>query len=307
MSLDRHDDLLMRVRRSDPAADARRRDATDSAAARHPDDDAVRAAVTAARARRDARGRLGVGAGLGGLAALATAAVVALGATTAGPVAAKPRVRQIVARAAQATDPTPNTIVMVDSVRVVRWTGGGDDDGIRQRTTAFVLFGRDGSVVANRSRRTEGDSAVGLDEVSYQQNGIPVEERYDPVGRTTTRTERAWTVPSPVFSAHKLFVQAQRGEKRMRLLGQTTVGERRAWRLLVTGADEEPLDGDRDELLVDAASYEPLELRRHSEQVRDGERYTHDSSERVLDYRVLPDTAANRELLRVQGPLRPAR
>jgi len=293
-----YDELIMRLRRADPTAH------DNPAAGRDPD--TARAAVAAARARRGARGRRGVGAGVGGLAALATAAVVAFGATTAGPVDAKPRVGQIVARAAQATDPQPNTIVMIDSVRAVSWSGGDADGGIRQRTTAFVLLDRDGRVVANRSLRTEGDTAVGLDEVTRREGGIPVLERYDPVTRETTRTERAWMVPSPVFDAHRLFVRAQRGDARMRLLGQTAVGERRAWRLLVTGADEEPLDGDRDELLVDVSTYEPLELRRHSEMTKAGERYTHDSSERVVDYRVLPDTPANRELLKLRGPIRAA-
>ncbi len=173
-----------------------------------------------------------------------------------------------------------------------------------------MLFGGDGREAANRALVTDTSGGAslpsGIDEATKWTDDVPVEETYDPTTREERREERSWSVPSPVFDTHKLFVQAQRGEKRMRLLGQTTVDGRRAWRLLVTGADEEPLDGDRDELLVDAASYEPLELRRHSEHVRAGVRFTNDSVERILDYRVLPDTPANRELLELHGPIRPA-
>lgn len=309
MSLDHHDDLLARVHRADPTAGDLHATHTGHAAPAERAD-AGRAAVTAARARRGARTRLGAGAGIGGLAAVATAVVVALGATTAGPVAAKPRARQIVARAAQATSPEPNTIVMIDSRRDVRWSGGGRDGGLFTRGTGFVLFDEAGRMSDNRRLVTDTSGGerlpAGLDDATSWRGGEPVHQTYDPVAREDSRQERAWSVPSPVFQTHTLFARAQRGDAQMRLLGQTTVDGRLAWRLLVTGADEEPLDGDRDELLVDAASYEPVELRRHTEHVRAGVRYTNDSVERIYDYRVLPDTPANRELLKLHGPIRPA-
>ncbi|MDR9371390.1 hypothetical protein Q5424_19985, partial [Conexibacter sp. JD483] len=246
---------------------------------------------------------------LAALAAGAFALLVGFGASGAGPVTAQATARQVVARAAQATSPAPNTIVMIDSRRDVSWSGGGRDGGLFTRGTGFVLFGGDGGVVANRLLVTDTSGGAslpaGVDDATAWTDGVPVQETYDPIAREDRRQERAWSVPSPVFDTHRLFVQAQRGEAHMRLLGETTVDGRRAWRLLVTGADERPLDGDRDELLVDAASYEPLELRKHSESRRAGVRFTNDSVERILDYRVLPDTPANRELLKLHGPIRP--
>jgi hypothetical protein len=219
-------------------------------------------------------------------------------------------VRQIVARAAQATSPEPNTIVMIDSRRDVSWTGGGNDGGLYTRGTGFVLFDGTGRMTDNRLLTTDTSGGehlpAGVDDATSWRDGVPSQQRYDPITREDSRPERSWSVPSPVFQTHKLFVRAQRGDTGMRLLGQTRVGGRLAWRLLVTGADEEPLAGDRDELLVDAVTYEPVELRRHSERVRAGVRYTNDSVERIYDYRVLPASAANRELLRLHGPIRPA-
>ena len=56
--------------------------------------------------------------------------------------------------------------------------------------------------------------------------------------------------------------------------------------------------GDRDELLLDAATLAPLVLRKHSEGLDDdGDPFTYDYTERVLEQRTLPDTQANRALL----------
>jgi hypothetical protein len=76
-----------------------------------------------------------------------------------------------------------------------------------------------------------------------------------------------------------------------------------AHRLVVTGAQEPARRQDRDELLIDAETYLPLELRRHSEDTaQDGDPFTYDPVERVVDHDVLPATPANRAQLRLHGP-----
>jgi len=253
------DDLLARVRAADPAA---------SLDARPP----RRAAVSAARRRRAARRATG-----GVTAVVATALALALAPLGGGPAATP-----VLAAAAEAAQLPPGTIVLTRSTVAVRTSEGALD----QRRTTWVRVGGRGQVLAFRLRNTV-DGKVTSDEVSV---GRTVTSRDPETGKVTTQHNQ-WAVPSSLLlDARAVLRGADAGDVR-----PTTFDGRPAHRIVVTGAEDPAIPGDRDELIVDAESFAPLLLRKHSEGTAvDGQPFTYDYSERVLEQRTLDDTPANR-------------
>jgi hypothetical protein len=276
------DDLLTRLRAADPAAGLDPRHAID------------RAAVTRARRRRAAaRG--------GTVAAVALAATLALALAPSGGTrhGGAPLAERIVARAVAASDLPERSIVVIDSDVTV-------PGELHENRTTWVQMSGDGRPLAVRSLITSASGAhvaAGAEDVtSTDADGGSTLQQFDPTTGKVTTTPGGRETPSVVFEARALLVRAQAGDKDVRLVGEETIGGRRAYRLIVTGVQEPAIRGDHDELLVDTETYAPLELRKHSEGTAvDGKPYTYDLSERIVSRRTLPDTAANRALLRLHG------
>ena len=271
MTTDLHDDeLLDRVRALDPAA----RD--------HAAPPPARAAIAAARRRRAGRRATG-----GALATVAAALAITLaplgggGATAPGP--------SLLAQAAEAARPAPGTIVVTTTDVRVRSNEGGLD----QRRVTWVRVGAGGRAVAARVRNTSV-GAVTSDSASSGDGRDAVFRELDLKTGAVTATRGTTIVPGLLFQAQTLLERAQRDGA----VTETTLDGRPAYRVSVLGVEEEPLPGDRDELLLDAETLAPLELRKHSEG-RDvhGDPFTYDYSERVVAQATLPDTPANRALL----------
>ena len=142
-------------------------------------------------------------------------------------------------------------------------------------------------MLAFRLRNTR-DGRVTSDEVS--RDGVQVSR--DPRTGAITEQRGAWMVPSSLLlDAQAVLRAAHDGD-----VSETTFDGRPAHRIAVTGVEEPALAGDRDELIVDAETFAPLLLRKHSEGIAvNGEPFTYDYSERVLEQRTLPDTPAHRE------------
>lgn len=290
------DDLTMRLRAADPAC-------ADAAAGRAEAEAAAapgRAALRSALRRRSGRRRLGAGAGAGGLLAAAAGLAVALGATTAGTVAAKPTTREIVARAADASALDPGSILTFTSDVRVRANGS-----FTQRRTTWLRLDAKGRTVGVRVLVTAASGAgvvARAENVMRTEHGRTLLESYDP------RSDRVETVvgsmtPSLVSQAHRLLLRAQAGDRDVRLLGETRADGRRAYRLLVSNVDEPSSAGEQRELLVDAQTYEPIAMTIHDEGVDvEGRPFRYDFSERIVGQSTLVDSPANREQLRMHGP-----
>jgi RNA polymerase sigma-70 factor (ECF subfamily) len=191
----------------------------------------------------------------------------------------------VVERAVAATAPEGGSILEVRSTVDVRSSGT-----LHQEKTTWVQVDERGKpgIVRSYISKARGETVKApLDEVS--RTG-------DPSG---------YQVPSIVFRAHELLSKAERADGKARLGGTETFEGRKVHRLVVTGVEEEPLPGDRDVLLIDAETYQPVALRKHSEG-NDvyGKPFTYDFIERVVDQRKLPDTEENRRLLKLGGPTR---
>ena len=261
------DALLDRLRDADPAAGRQ---------APPP----PRTAVAAARRRRAVR-RSG-----GGVLA-ATAAALALALAPLGGGAGGP---SVLAQAAEAARLPPGTIVVTTTAVRVRTNVGR----LEQRRTTWVRVGAGGRPLASRVRNEE-DGIVTADQGSTGAGAGAVVRSLDPATGAVTTERGAWQVPGLLFEARALLDRARRDGQ----VATVTYAGRAAYRVRVTGAEEEPLPGDRDELLLDARTFAPLLLRKHAEglDVR-GDPFTYDYAERVLEQRALPDTPANRALLR---------
>jgi hypothetical protein len=122
-------------------------------------------------------------------------------------------------------------------------------------------------------------------------------ESRDPrTGRVTT-TRNRWTVPSTLLLDAQAVLRAADPAD----VEPARVDGRPAHRIVVTGEEEPALPGDRDALLVDAETFAPLLLEKHSEGTAvDGKPFTYDYRERVVEQRTLPDTPENRSLLRLR-------
>ena len=200
-----------------------------------------------------------------------------------------PGAPSVIAQAAEAAQLPPGTIVVTTTAVDVRFPGGG----IEQRRTTWVRVGLGGRALASRVRNEEGGE-VTADQASSGSGGDAVLRSLDPRTGELTTERGTWQVPGLLFEAEALLRRAQRDGE----VGETTFEGRAAYRVVVTGADEPPLAGDRAELLLDAETFAPLVLRKHSEG-RDvnGDPFTYDYAERVLEQHTLPDTPGNRALL----------
>lgn len=282
------DELMTRLRAADPAAPL------DPAAV--PD----RAALARARRGR-AHGRtLRVGVG-GSALALAGTLLLAIGPSGGGGgglMAVVPSASQVLAKASDAAELPAGSIVVLRSIAERR-------GGFRQERTTWVRTAPDGRRLEARFlvTRAEGENvAAGVEEVSTREGGRPVLLAYDPRTRAVTRTLDAWAVPSVVLSAQQLLRRAQRGDRDVTMRATTFEG-RKAWALTITGVEEPALRGDRDELIVDGETYQPLLLTKHSEGLDVYDRpFTYDFSERIVSITTLRDTAESREQLRMHGP-----
>jgi hypothetical protein len=262
------DDLITRLRAADPA---------DADAGSIPS----RAAV-ARRVRRRHVGRAGRFTLAG-----TVAAVCAVIAAPLGP-SGTPALADVIARASDAATPAPGVITKIRTE--VEWTAIGTEREVR------TVWFRRGATGEELRMLQETD---GIDEVS-RDGRI---RSYDQKTGATKELEGR-TVASILFSAKAMLEAARRGDAKPKLAGQEVVGGRKVYRLTITGADDAPaLPGDRDELLVDAETYAPVLLRKHSEGLDvHGKPFTYDLSERVLEHETLPDTAENRRLLELRGP-----
>jgi hypothetical protein len=263
------DDLMTRLRAADPAA---------TLDAPPPGTDAI----TAARRRRASRRATGG----------ATAAVAAALAVAFAPLGGNGGAAPVLATAAEAAQLPPSSIVVTTSDVHVRSTEGG----IHQRRTTWVRVGGSGQILEARIRNTV-DGRVTSDEVSRGSGANAVFQSRDP--RTgDVRTEQGrWTTPSTLLlDAQAVLRAAQRdgGE-----VTETTLDGRPAHRIAVTGTEDPARPGDRDELIVDADTFAPLLVRKHSEGTAVNG-FTYDYTERVLEQRTLPDTAEHRAALRLR-------
>ena len=263
------DDLMTRLRAADPAATL---DTTPPA----------RAAIAAARRRRASRRATG-----GATATVAAALAIAL-APFGGTDGASP----VIASAAHAAKLPPASIVVTTTDVTVRSSTGG----MEQRRTTWVRVGGGGQVLASRTRNTR-DGETTSDDASTGRGADAVHRSLDPATGRITTERGAWMSPSILFEAQALLRASQRDGA----VEPATFEGRPVHRIVVTGAEEEPLPGDRDELLVDAETFAPLVLRKHSEGTAvDGKPFTYDYSERVLEQRTLPDTPENRAQLELR-------
>ena len=275
------DDLMTRLRAADPAAALDPRATLD------------RGAVMRARRRRAAaRG--------GAVATVALGVTLALALAPSGGSGGPPVASDVVARAAAASDLPQRSIVAITSDVDVNGT-------LHERRTTWVRLSGDGRPLGVRSLITAasgGSARPGVEDVTTTgADGHSLLQQFDPATGKVTSTRDGQQSPPLVFQTHALLVRAQSGDRVVRLAGEETVGGRRAYRLIVTGADEPAEHGDRDELLVDAETYTPLELRKHSEGLDvNGKPFVYDYVERIVGQRTLPDNAANREQLRLHGP-----
>jgi hypothetical protein len=262
-------DLMDRLRAADPAAD-------------QPDALPDRAKLIAARRRRVSRRATG-----GAAATIATALAIALAPFGGGGTPGAPT--SVLAAAAEAAKLPPGSIVVTTSDVKVRTSEGT----MNQRRTTWVQVGGSGKVLASRMRNTQ-DGKVTSDDATRGSGTDAVHQALDPTtGRI--RTERGtWQSPGLLFQAQALLRTAQRDGT----VKPTTFEDRPAHSIVVTGAEEEPLPGDRDELIVDAETFAPLVLRKHSEGIAvDGKPFTYDYTERVIEQETLPDTPEHRAAL----------
>jgi hypothetical protein len=112
---------------------------------------------------------------------------------------------------------------------------------------------------------------------------------------------------SLVLNAASILRRLQAGKApHVELVGEVEVGGRRAYRLRITSMKLAPgFEALYRELYVDAETYAPLMTSWHEKGVnRRGRSFSYLSRERIVERRVLPDTAENRKLLRVRGPTR---
>ena len=231
---------------------------------------------------------------------MALGVTLALALAPSGGGSGAPVANEVVARAAAASDLPERSIVAITSDVDVNAT-------LHERRTTWVRLSGDGRPLGVRSLITAasgGTARPGVEDVTTTgADGHSQLQQFNPTTGKVTTTRDGQQTPPLVFEAHALLVRAQSGDREIRLAGEETVGGRRAYRLIVTGADEPAEHGDRDELLVDADTYAPLELRRHSEGLDVyGKPFVYDYVERIVGRRTLPDTAANREQLRLRGP-----
>ncbi|WP_320670535.1 hypothetical protein [Patulibacter defluvii] len=298
-----HDDLLARLRAADPVAG-------------QADPPPARARVRARRAALQRR-RGVLAAPIVAAPALAMGTAVVLAVAPAG----SPGLDQILDRAAAATDLPANRIVMIRSQIDVR-TWHADDGGgeLHQDATGWVRLNPAGKPLNVRERTNSASyrGGSGVDSATeYATAGEvkgAVSQDFDPkTGRTTTERNSA-IQPRLVFTAHELLEAARRGERDVRLDGEATVDGRRTYRLVIANLDGEsavPGIEDRTELYVDAKTYDAVQYRTVSKGLtsvpgKPRVRFSNETTQRVTEWRELPDTAANRRLLRVGGPLEPA-
>jgi hypothetical protein len=319
-----HDDLLERLRAADPAA---------RPAAPAAPDAADRERVTTARVRRQSRRRARAGVAGGLTSFLGVLAIGLASGGGGGPVtAALPGVERIVAQAAHAALSTDGRIVEETiEFSTVSTSGGRPFGDARQRRRQWIRLDRAGRVRAYRTLTlASSDPATapaGVDAASYRGDGgwwtdewapAPAAARADGSSdrdegsaRTTwrLRRDRSWAVPdSLTLRAARLMRRAQAGGGRnVELLGAAAVAGRRAYRLRTHGQrDGRWIRASRRELYVDARTYAPLRTTWHEHGVAQstGRPFTTDSTVTIVERRVLPDTEANRRLLRARGPTR---
>ena len=269
------DALIDRLRDADPAREHR--------------PPPPRAAVAAARRRRSSR-RTAAGV----LATAGAALVIAL-----APLGGGGGAPSVLAQAAEAAKLRPGSIVVTTTAVEVRSNVGG----MEQRRTTWVRVGPGGRALASRVRNEE-DGKVTADQHSSGFGADAVLRSLDPETGELTTERGTRQVPGLLYEARAFLARAQRDGE----VTDTRFAGRPAYRVVVTGADtqstsstgtrETPLAGDRDELLLDAETLAPLVLRKHSEGLDvNGDPFTYDYTERVLEQRTLPDTPANRVLL----------
>lgn len=308
MSITEQDPLIARLRAADP--DPEPRHGTDA----HPP---VRLPLERRLRQRSGRRRRGFAIAAPALGACAVA-VFALA------PAGSPALAQIVDRAAAATAPPTNAIVVIRSrIEGAFWSAEKGRTGLSQDETGVVRLNADGAPLDLRTLQTrtwnseDGEGRPGAEDVTHYAVAGQVagaeSQRYDPeTGRTTTEKDSA-SVPRLVFDAHRLLAAARSGRADVRLDGEATIGDRRTYRLVIANLDgEPPVPGieDRTELYVDTTTYEAVEYRTSSKghaQIggRQGGAFTNETTQRVLSWKQLPDTPANRRLLQLRGPLEP--
>lgn len=197
------------------------------------------------------------------------------------------------------------------------WSAENGRSSLLTESTGWVRLAADGRPTDVRtlkiSSRDDPDS-VGAESVTrYARPGAvmgAVSRRYDPATDRTTEERDSAEVPRMVFDAHRLLEQARRGAATVRLDGEATVDGHRTYRLVVEGQDPEAAAvgiEDRTELYVDATTFEAVQYRTTSEGRTSpgGVPFRSELTERVLDWRALPDTPANRKLLELRGPVAP--
>lgn len=294
-----HDPLIASLRAADPAASL-------------PDVPPDRAAV-----RRALRRRRGPRWQVPALAVPALAAVAA-GAFVLAP-SGGPGLAQIVERAAAATAPPSHTIIAVRSRIEGRfWNAEDGRTSLATETTGWVRVAADGKPTDVRSLQTSSrndpDSVGAESTTSYARPGAvagAVSRNYDPKTGRTTQEQDSAEVPRMVFDAHRLLERARRGTTTVRLDGEATVDGHRTYRLVIEDPDPEIAAAgivDRTELYVDTTTFAAVQYRTTSEGRTSpgGVPFRSELSERVLDWRALPDTPANRKLLQLRGPVTPA-
>lgn len=211
----------------------------------------------------------------------------------------------MLAQALDATRPASGSIVAYTSSIEVRAVVQGTPTAFTEEISNWVRYGDGGKPVAIRRLMTEAEGAglvAGSDEAYAEEAGGPVKRVFDPkAGKVVSR--EGLIGASVLLDARRLLQRAQDGDRLVKMR-QTTLDGRDAWLLTFSGVEEPALRGDRNELVVDASTYEPLLLRKHSEGLDvEGRAFTNDFSERIESIRRLPDNAENRRLLEVRGPV----
>lgn len=308
MSITEQDPLIARLRAADPDPQPRP-GSGDSPPARLPLERRLR--------QRSGRRRRGFAIAAPALGACAVA-VFALA------PAGSPALAQIVDRAAAATAPPPNTIVLIRSRIDGRfWSEEKGRTGLSLDETGVVRLDAEGEPLDLRTLQTrtwnseDGDGRPGVEDVTHYavagKVGGAETQSYDPATGKTTTEKSVAAVPRLVFDAHRLLAAARSGHADVRLDGEVTIGDHRTYRLVIANLDGEPqVPGieDRTELYVDTTTYEAVEYRTSSKghaQIsgRQGQAFTSELTQRVLSWQQLPDTPANRRLLELRGPVEP--
>jgi RNA polymerase sigma-70 factor (ECF subfamily) len=231
--------------------------------------------------------------------------------------AALPGVEHVIAQAAHAADASDGRILEVTSIYGLDSTIGGDPpERVARRSTTWIRLDGRGRVAQMRSLTRTGSAGIlpGLDSASSRGAGAgpwwtevwePPNARA-PRGRFR-RIAMRLVANSMILRAAAILRRAQAGRgPHVALVGEVTVGGRRAYRLRIDSIDAPPRHRGYKELFVDAVTYAPLKLtqRTWGRSDNDGSRYDERVEEVIVERRLLDDTAQNRRLLEVRGPTR---